>query len=148
MGAKDRQIVRTLQQDGRLGNQGLAERVNLSPSPCLRRVRRLEGEGVIRGYAAVVDRKAMGLPVTAFPRVRLDRPGRPRSPTSRSRSGGMEEVLDCHLLTGDAEYLLRIAVAVLEGYERFVPRRMHRIDCIAALDTGFAHGVVRSGTMP
>jgi DNA-binding Lrp family transcriptional regulator len=73
--AKDRQIIRELQKDGRLTNQELAERVNLSPSPCLRRVRNLEAEGVITGYTALVDQKAYGLPITVFVRVRLDRHG-------------------------------------------------------------------------
>ena len=74
MDAKDRQIIRELQKDGRLTNQELAERVNLSPSPCLRRVRILEAEGVITGYTALVDQKAYGLPITVFVRVRLNSP--------------------------------------------------------------------------
>ena len=72
MDVKDRQIIRELQKDGRLTNQELAERVNLSPSPCLRRVRNLEESGVIKGYTALVDQKAIGVPVTVFIRIRLE----------------------------------------------------------------------------
>ena len=73
MDSKDRQIVQALQAEGRLTNQDLSERVNLSPSPCLRRVRMLEEQGVIKGYTAVVDQKAWGLPVTIFIRIKLER---------------------------------------------------------------------------
>ena len=75
MDSKDRQILRELQADGRLTNQDLSERVNLSPSPCLRRVRLMEEQGVIRGYTALVDQKAWGLPVTVFIRIKLERHG-------------------------------------------------------------------------
>lgn len=73
MDKKDRQIIAALQKEGRLTNQELSERVNLSPSPCLRRLRLLEEAGIIRGYTAIVDEEAYGLPVTAFVHIRLDR---------------------------------------------------------------------------
>ena len=72
MDEKDHQILRELQKDGRLSNAELAERVNLSPSPCLRRLRMLEKSGVIKGYTAIVDQKAYGLPVTVFIQIKLD----------------------------------------------------------------------------
>lgn len=145
MDAKDRQIVRLLQQDGRLTNQDLAERVNLSPSPCLRRVRQLERSGVIRGYAAVVDQTHYGLPLTAFLRVRLQSHGREIVRAFEERVRELDEVLDCFLLTGDADYLLRVVVADLASYEAFIRTRMHPIAGIAALDTSFAYGTVKSG---
>ncbi len=144
MDAKDRQIVRLLQQDGRLTNQDLAERVGLSPSPCLRRVRLLEQAGVIQGYGAIVDQQRYGLPVTAFIRVRLERHARDLVQQFEEAIRQLDEVMDCHLLTGDADYLLRVIVADLEAYERFIRRKMHAIAGIASLDTTFAYGVVKS----
>ncbi len=144
MDAKDRQIIRLLQQDGRLTNQDLSEQVNLSPSPCLRRVRLLEEAGVIQGYAAIVDQRLYGLPVTAFIRVRLERHGRALVQQFEDAIRQLDEVMDCHLLTGDADYLLRVIVADLEAYEIFIRRKMHAIPGIASLDTTFAYGVVKS----
>ena len=144
MDAKDRQIVRELQKDGRLTNQELAERVNLSPSPCLRRLRNLEQAGVIAGYTAVVDQKAMGLPVTAFIRIRLERHSDEAIRTFESKVARIDEVLDCWLLAGGDDYLLRVVVASLEAYEAFVRRRLHAIPGIASIDTSFAYGVVKS----
>ena len=144
MDTKDRQIVRLLQQDGRLTTQDLAERVGLSPSPCLRRVRLLEQAGVIQGYGAIVDQQRYGLPVTAFIRVRLERHARDLVQQFEEAIRQLDEVMDCHLLTGDADYLLRVIVADLESYERFIRRKMHAIAGIASLDTTFAYGVVKS----
>lgn len=144
MDVKDRQIIRLLQEDGRLTNQELADRVNLSPSPCLRRVRRLEEAGVISGYAAIIDQKLYGLGVTAFLRVRLQRHGDEEIRIFEERVGLLDEVLDCFLMTGDADYLLRVAVSDLESYEAFVRGKMHAIPGIAALDTSFAYGTVKS----
>lgn len=144
MDTKDRQIVRLLQQDGRLTNQELSERVGLSPSPCLRRVRLLEQAGVIQGYGAIVDQQRYGLPVTAFIRVRLERHARDLVRQFEEAIRQLDEVMDCHLLTGDADYLLRVIVADLEAYERFIRRKMHAIAGIASLDTTFAYGVVKS----
>ncbi|WP_294246189.1 Lrp/AsnC family transcriptional regulator [uncultured Sphingomonas sp.] len=144
MDTKDRHIVRLLQQDGRLTNQDLAERVGLSPSPCLRRVRLLEQAGVIQGYGAIVDQQRYGLPVTAFIRVRLERHARDLVQQFEEAIRQLDEVMDCHLLTGDADYLLRVIVADLEAYERFIRRKMHAIAGIASLDTTFAYGVVKS----
>lgn len=149
MDAKDRHIVRLLQDDGRLTNQELAERVSLSPSPCLRRVRQLEQAGVIQGYAAIVDQRLYGLPVTAFIRVRLERHARDLVQQFEDAVRQLDEVMDCHLLTGDADYLLRVIVADLEAYETFIRRKMHAIAGIASLDTTFAYGSVKtSRTFP
>lgn len=147
MDAKDRQIIRLLQQDGRLTNQELSERVNLSPSPCLRRVRHLERSGVIQGYAAVVDQALYGLPLTAFLRVRLQSHGREVVRAFEACVRDLEEVLDCFLLTGSADYLLRIVVADLAAYEAFIRDKMHAIAGIAALDTSFAYGTVKSSLL-
>lgn len=143
MDAKDRQIIRELQKDGRITNQDLADRVNLSPSPCLRRLRLLEEAGVIKGYTALVDQKAYGLPITVFIRVRLERHGEAVVRTFEEHVGRIDEVLDCYLLAGGDDYLLRVIVASLEAYEDFIRRKLHAIPGVASIDTSFAYGVVK-----
>ena len=143
MDLKDRQIIRELQKDGRITNQELAERVHLSPSPCLRRLRQLEESGVITGYTALVDQKAYGLPITVFLRIRLDRHGESVIKIFEQAIGRIDEVLDCFLLAGGDDYLLRVIVASLEAYEDFMRRKIHAIPGIASIDTSFAYGVVK-----
>lgn len=147
--AKDIQIIRALQKNGRLTNLELAEQVNLSPSPCLRRVRQLEQAGVIRGYAADVDARAVGLQITAFIRITLQRHERDAVQVFEARVQEIDEILDCHLMTGEADYLLRVLVADLDAYEDFVRNRLHTIPCIASITTSFVYGTVKaSHVMP
>ena len=143
MDDKDCQIIRALQRDGRMSNQDLAAQVHLSPSPCLRRVRNLERAGVIRGYAARVDARAYGLPITAFVRIRLERHDETTVQTFERAVAGMEEVLECHVMTGQTDYQLRVVVASLDAYEAFIRARLQRIGGIGSIDTSFAYGVVR-----
>jgi Lrp/AsnC family leucine-responsive transcriptional regulator len=142
--AKDRQIVRELQRDGRLTNQDLAERVNLSPSPCLRRVRLLEEAGVITGYSADVDARACGFQITAFIRITLQRHDREAVDSFEKRIRDLDEILDCHLLTGEADYLLRVIVADLNEYEYFVRNRLHGIPGISSITTNLVYGTIKS----
>jgi DNA-binding Lrp family transcriptional regulator len=141
--SKDRQIVQALQTDGRLTNQDLSERVNLSPSPCLRRVRLLEEQGVITGYTALVDQKAWGLPITVFIRIKLERHGDEAVNAFERTIQDMPQVMDCWLMTGRSDYLLRVIAADLEDYERFVRRELQRVPGIASIDTSFAYGSVK-----
>ncbi len=143
MDSKDRQILRELQANGRLTNQELSERVNLSPSPCLRRVRLLEEQGVIRGYAALVDQKAWGLPVTVFIRLKLERHSDEAVNAFEQAITAMPQVMDCWLMTGRSDYLLRVIAADLDDYERFVRRELQRVPGIASIDTSFAYGSVK-----
>lgn len=143
MDAKDRQIIRALQHDGRMTNQDLAARVNLSPSPCLRRLRNLEASGAIRGYAADVDAAKYGLPVTVFVRIRLERHNADDVRRFESRVKAMDEVLECHVMTGSVDYQLRVAVAGLDDYENFIRNRIHTIGSIASIDTSFVYGTVK-----
>jgi len=143
MDSKDRQIIRALQRDGRITNQELADEVNLSPSPCLRRVRNLEKAGVIRGYSAEVDEKAYGLPVTVFVRIKLERHNEEDVRRFETMVQTIDEVLECHMMTGAVDYQLRVLVPDLEGYETFVRDRIHTIGGIASIDTSFAYGVVK-----
>ncbi len=149
MDAIDRKIVRELQADGRLTNQELSERVNLSPSPCLRRVRNLEKSGIIHGYAAIVDQEAYGLPVTVFLQVRLDRHSGESVRIFEESIRRIDEIMECYLMAGDRDYLLRVVVANLADYEDFIRRRIHAIPGIASLESSFAFGVVkRSQVLP
>ena len=143
MDAKDFKIIQALQADGRLTNQDLAERVGLSPSPCLRRVKMLEEAGVVRGYTALVDQKRYGLPLTVFVRIGLERHSHQIVQGFEARVTAIPEILDCYLMTGGADYLLRVVAKDLDDYERFVRQQLHAIPGIASIDTSFAYGHVK-----
>ncbi|HIP22518.1 MAG TPA: Lrp/AsnC family transcriptional regulator [Rhodobacteraceae bacterium] len=143
MDEKDQQILRELQKDGRLSNAELAERVNLSPSPCLRRLRMLEKSGVIEGYTAIVNQKAYGLPVTVFIQIRLAHHSTDAARAFERRIQNIDEIIDCHLMTGDTDYLMRVVVESLEAYEAFIRERIHPIPAVASINTSFAYGVVK-----
>jgi len=143
MDVKDRQIIRELQINGRLTNQELAERVNLSPSPCLRRLRNLEQSGAIQGYTALVDQKAYGLPVTVLIRIRLERHSEETIRVFEKQVARIDEILDCYLMTGDIDYLLRVIVESLEAYEDFIRSKIHSIPGVASIETSFAYGIVK-----
>ena len=142
--SKDRQIIRALQANGRMTNQDLAEKVNLSPSPCLRRLRILEESGAIRGFHAEVDAKAYGLPSTVFVRIRLERHNEEDVQRFESQIMAIDEVLECHVLTGASDYQLRVVVPDLDAYENFIRNRIHRIGGIASIDTSFVYGTVKN----
>ena len=116
----DRRILEILQGDGRLSNLELAERVSLSPSACLRRVRALEDAGVIRRYAAIVDPGKVGLGLRAFVTVKLEKRGRMPTDAFTKAVQDWPEVVGCHSTTGDMDYLLRVHVEDLEHFSRFV----------------------------
>ena len=143
MDLKDRQIIRALQSDGRMTNQDLATLVNLSPSPCLRRLRNLEKAGVIRGYSLEVDEKLYGLPVTVFVSVRLERHTEEEVLNFEHHVSKIEQVLECYVMTGLSDYLLRVVVSDLEDYERFVRKHLHSIGGISSIDTSFVYGTVK-----
>lgn len=134
----DRRILTEVQSDGRITNQDLSERIGLSPSPCLRRLRQLEGEAVITRYVALVDPAKVGLPVTAFVRVRLDSQDDRHLEQFESAVVGFPEVMECYLMTGEADYQLRILVGSLAEYEDFLRHRLTRIPGVAQVTTGFA----------
>ncbi|MCC5962358.1 MAG: Lrp/AsnC family transcriptional regulator [Rhodobacteraceae bacterium] len=143
MDDKDRQIIRALQRDGRMSNQDLAAAVNLSPSPCLRRLRNLEKRGVIRGYSARVEPRAYGLAITAFVRIRLERHDEATVGSFEREVGRMEEVLECHVMTGHSDYQLRVVIDSLDAYEAFIRTRLQRVGGIGSIDTSFAYGTVK-----
>ena len=149
MDQKDRQIIRTLQRDGRITNQDLAESVSLSPSPCLRRIKNLEKAGVIKGYHARVDARAYGLTITAFVSIRLERHDEETVNNFEREVAHIEEILDCYVMAGETDYQLRVVVHDLEHSEKFVRSHLQRIGGLASMDTRFAYGTVKeTATFP
>jgi Lrp/AsnC family leucine-responsive transcriptional regulator len=152
--AIDRRILTILQQDGRLSNQDIAERVNLSPSPCLRRIRRLEESGVIRGYVALLDAQKLGLDLLAFVNVRLEKRGSPalgargdagygpagatHAEMFRAAVQAWPEVVACHAMTGEMDYLLRVQVADMAHFSRFVQDVLLHHPSVVDVKTSFS----------
>jgi len=150
--AIDRRILAILQDNGRLSNQDIAERVNLSPSPCLRRVRRLEESGVIRGYVALLDAQKLGLDLLAYVSVRLEK----RGPTATGREGAggrpgvthaelfraavqtWPEVVACHAMTGDMDFLLRVQVEDMAHFSRFVQDQLLHHPSVVDVKSSFS----------
>lgn len=147
MDHKDRQIIRELQRNGRMTNQDLAAAVNLSPSPCLRRLRNLEESGAIQGYSADVDTKAYGLPVRVFVRVTLEQHSEAVVRNFEDKISRVDEVLECYIITGTSDYQLLVVVADLDGYEYFVRKRLQTIGGISSIDTSFVYSVVKRTTV-
>lgn len=141
--AIDRKIIRALQRNGRITNLDLSAEVNLSPSPCLRRLRILEKCGAITGYSVDVDAQAYGLPVTVMVRICLDKHSEDIVSHFETRMKAIPEILECFVMTGLSDYLLRVVVKDLEDYERFVRTRLHPIGAISSIDTSFVYGVVK-----
>lgn len=134
----DLRILKALQSDAGQTNVELARRVGLSPSPCLRRVKALEAAGVIRGRTAIVDPAAVGLPVSIFLQVTLDRQIEANLDRFESAVGGWPEVVECYLMTGDADYLLRVVAPDLDAYHRFLMDRLTRVEGVASIKSSFA----------
>lgn len=139
----DRRIVRALQENGRLTNVELAEQIGLSPSPCLRRVRRLEAEGVIARYVALVDQSRVGLPVSVFISIKLESQKVEALGVFEDSIARWPEVMECYLMTGPRDFLLRVVVADLVTYERFLKERLTRLDGIASIESSFALAQVK-----
>ena len=118
----DLHLLRLLQQDGRLTTVELAERVGLSASPCARRLKRLEGEGHIRGYRAVLAREKLGLGITIFVNVRLSQHREPLVEAFEQAVAAMAEVISCHTVSGNYDYLLEVVVPDLPAYEQWIRR--------------------------
>ena len=136
--AIDRKILEQLQHNGRMTNQELADHIGLSPSPCLRRVRQLEASGIISRYVALVDPEPIGLSVTAFVRVRLDQQDDRHLAEFEAAVADFPEVMECYLMTGEADYQLRVLVGSLGQFEDFLRRRLTRVKGVANVTTSFA----------
>jgi Lrp/AsnC family leucine-responsive transcriptional regulator len=123
----DRKILRELRSDGRLSNLKLAEKVGLSATPCWNRVRSLEERGVIEGYAALLNHKAIGVPDTVIIEVTLDHHDDEALDRFGRAIAVLPEVLEAYLVTGEYDYLIKVAVAGTEGYEDFLRRKLYKL---------------------
>ena len=145
----DRKILAVLQTDSRLSVQDLAERVGLSPSPCHRRVKLLEEAGVITRYIAMVDQRAVGLPVSVFISIKLERQKEEDLDRFARSIAGWREVLECYLMTGHQDFLLRVVVSDLDAYERFLKQKLTRLDGVSSIESSFALGQIKySSALP
>ncbi|WP_181358944.1 Lrp/AsnC family transcriptional regulator [Pseudothauera lacus] len=134
----DRQILAVLQHDGRISNQDLAERIALSPSSCLRRVRTLEESGLITGYRALLDARKLGLALMALIHISMDRHTPDRFDHFEAEVGAIPEVLECLLITGqDADYQLKVVVADMDAYQELLLQRITRIPGVTGVHSSF-----------
>jgi Lrp/AsnC family leucine-responsive transcriptional regulator len=134
----DRRILGLLQNDGRMSLAAIAEKVGLSPSPCLRRIRLLEQAGVISRYVVLLNQQAVGLPVSVFVSIKLEQQREEALDRFAKAIARWPEVLECYLMTGPRDYLLRVVVADLAAYERFLKQKLTRLDGIASIESSFA----------
>lgn len=144
--AIDRKILARLQDNARIANVELSEAVGLSPAPCLRRVRALEERGVIRKHVTLLDPGAVGLPVSVFVNVSLERQIEKALQRFESAIRTRPEVMECYLMTGDADYLLRVVCADLVAYERFLLDHLTQIPGVASIRSSFALKQVKYST--
>lgn len=136
--AIDCKIITAVQADGRITINDLADKVGLSPSPCARRLRILEERGVIKGYTAAIDQTKVGLPVSAFASIKLERQRDEDLDRFAKAVASWSEVVDCYLMTGQRDYLMRIVVRDLEAYQTFIRSKLTRLEGIASIETSFA----------
>ncbi|MEM1229158.1 MAG: Lrp/AsnC family transcriptional regulator [Pseudomonadota bacterium] len=145
----DRNILAALQRDGRMTNQALAAQVNLSESACLRRVRRLEETGLIRGYAALLDQPLAGFPDNVFVRITLTSQQQRDLRAFEAAAAQLPEVMECYLMSGDSDYLLRVVVADARDYERLHSEHLTRLPGVDRVHSSFAlRSVVRRTELP
>ena len=144
--ATDIRILKELQQDGSLSNVELARRVHLSPSPCLNRVKALEAAGVIQRYVALANPKALGLDLNVFINISLKEQSKQALAAFEERIAEHEEVMECYLMTGDSDYLIRVAVADIAALERFILDQLTPIPGIEKIRTSFTLKQVRYKT--
>ena len=134
----DRQILEQLQRNGRISNQELADAINLSPSPCLRRVRQLEDEGMIRGYVALLDARKLGLTLMSFIHISMDKHTPERFEAFEKTVASFPEVMECHLITGQtADYLLKVIVTDMDAYQHFLLQKLTGIKGVSGVHSSF-----------
>jgi Lrp/AsnC family transcriptional regulator, leucine-responsive regulatory protein len=143
--AIDRGIVAALQADGRLSNVDLADKVGLSPSPCLRRVKRLEREGYIEGYRAALRRDRVGLGFSVFVGVKIEGHANERALVFEQAVTAMPEVIACHMISGEADYLLEVVVPDLEGYQQFLVGKLLNLPMVREVRSNIALQTVKAG---
>ena len=134
----DRKILSILQKNAKVSMQDLSEAGGLSASPCLRRVKLMEEAGIIRGYVALVEQKSVGLPISVFASVKLERQRESELDRFAAAITAWPEVVECYLMTGHRDFLLRIVVPDLEAYDRFLKARLTRLEGVASIESSFA----------
>lgn len=145
----DLRILVELTRDARVSNVELAQRVNLSESPCLRRVKRMEREGILRGARAIVDRKSVGLGLTVFAGLKADRHTREAADEIGARLGQMPEVVSCHMVSGEADFLIEVVVPDLEAYEAFLTDRLLTLPMVKDVRSNFSLRTIKTdGALP
>src|SRR5690554_6519373 len=146
----DRAILEVLQREGRISNQDLAERIGLSPSPCLRRVRALEESGLITGYRAVLDPKALGLTLMALIHISMDKHTPERFANFEARIDEIPNIVECLLITGQqADYQLKAVVTDMDDYQNLLLNRVTRIEGVTGVHSSFVmRRVVDRGVLP
>lgn len=146
----DIEILRVLQKDGRISNLDLAERISLSPSPCLRRLRILEDSGLIVGYRAMLDAKKLGLSLMALILISMDQHTPERLSNFEAKIVGIKDVLECLLITGqDADYQLKVVVKDMDAYQELLLNRITRIKGVTGVHSSFVlRRVVDETAMP
>jgi Lrp/AsnC family leucine-responsive transcriptional regulator len=146
----DRRILDELQKNGAISNLDLAEKVGLSPSPCSRRVKALQESGIIQKTVAVLDQKALGLDLVAMLSISMDRHTPERFENFESQVASFPEVLECYLITGSsADYLLKVIVKDMDGYQKFLLGKLTRIEGVSGVHSSFVmRKVVDSSRLP
>ena len=146
MDETDRRILQALQREGRLTNAELAERVHLSASACHRRVQRLEAEGIIKGYVALLDARKVGRPTTVFVEITLSGQADEVLEAFERAVARVPDVLECHLMAGSADYLLKVVANDTEDFARIHRRSLARLPGVAQMQSSFALRTVRQTT--
>lgn len=146
----DRHLLEVLQQDGRISNQDLADRIGLSPSSCLRRLRTLEESGLITGYRALLDAKTLGLTLMALVHISMDRHTPERFNHFEATVSSLPEVLECLLITGqDADYQLKVVVRDMDAYQELLLNKITRIEGVTGVHSSFVlRRVVSKTSLP
>lgn len=134
----DLKLLDTLQQNARISNVSLAKSINLSPAPCLRRIRDLETRGIIKGYNALLDADKLGWPVSVFIEIRLERQVTDDLQVFEKAIDGFPEVMECYLMTGTSDYLLRVVAKDLKSLQEFITDRLASIPNIANIQSSIA----------
>jgi DNA-binding Lrp family transcriptional regulator len=142
----DRAILAAIQSEGRIQNLDLASRVGLSPSPCLRRLKRLEDAGVVRGYVALLDGDKVGIGLTVFARISLVAQDAETVETFAQAMNALPQVVECHIMAGECDALLRVVASDLNGYRKFQVAHLTRQNGVQSVKTDVPIQTVKSST--
>ncbi len=149
LGRAEAEILRVLQSEGRISNVDLADRVGLSESPCFRRVKQLEDKGVIGGYAARLDRRKLGLQVTAFVQVSLEKQDDHKQQAFLARVEAEEHIVECHAMSGSHDYLLKVVARSMDHFSDLSMNRILKFPGVKNIESNFSLLAVKeAGALP